>query len=194
MEKKKAPRLRVGDIIEIPLPGYKKAFAHYLHKDSWGNIIGVFDYIVPNDQKVSLKSLKSKPYLFPPILARIKHGMMLNNAFLHYHEMVEKGLIVTPFFKDMMNDSSQNYDWKILGNIKVENFTYPNFIWKEGSLEAINRVTRWFVYNGKENIEIGKRLPKEYKEHEYMTSYSPEAVLKRIITGKNPDEELIRRG
>jgi len=50
--------LRVGDIIEIPLPEDKKAFAHYLHLNKWGNIIGVFDYIVSIDEKVATEDLR----------------------------------------------------------------------------------------------------------------------------------------
>lgn len=57
-----------------------------------------------------------------------------------------------------------------------------------------NVVTKWYLYNGHDNIEIGKRLPREYKQHEYMMSCSPDGIINRILASRKPDEDLIKNG
>ena len=194
MEKKKLVRIRVGDIIEIPLPGNKKAFAHYLHKDSWGNIIGVFDYIVPSEKNISVESLQGKQFLFPPIIARINSGMDLSEIANNLEEFNKKGVALSPSLLSLFKEVGRDFNWKKIGTLPVVNFTYPNYIWKKGGREKINYITHWYLYDGNNDTEIGTRLLNEYKKLEYMASYSADAVVERIMTRMSIYEEIIWRG
>lgn len=194
--KKKPIRVKNGDIIEIPLPGRKKTFAQFLLRDKWGDLISVFDYVVDYDKKVDINTLRKQKAKLPPILTRLKHGFILSGLVSHLNEFKANGIELEQFELDLLTDKTIDPNWKIIGNIPVKNFVYPNFIWKEGGPESKIIVTRshWFLYDGQKDIEIGKSLPDQYKNFEYKSNYSPGAVIERILTGKNPDEELIRKG
>jgi len=158
-------RLKIGDIIEIPLPNKKKAYAHYMAKNNWGDLIKVFDYISDSNELCNIELLRSKKYKFGPILTRIRVGI-----------------------------KSSEHNWRIVGNIKVESFKKPFFIWKDGGPLSIETTTRWYIYDGVKSEEVGKHLPERLKSLEYMTNYSPSSVVKRIVTNKSPDQELISSG
>jgi len=80
----------------------------------------------------------------------------------------------------------------------VENFVYPNFIWKEGALEHRNVPTRWYLFNGKDSIDLGKKLPKEHKTLEYQSNVSPDTIVQLImnkkIKSREIEREMIERG
>lgn len=154
--------LKVGDIIEIPLPNGKKAYGQYLGKDSWGDLLQIFDYVADQKSELDLPVLKTMNIKFGPILTRIRVGIKI-----------------------------REFNWKKIGNIKVTSFKRPHFIWKEGGPMAKSITTRWYLYDGIKSTEIGKKLPNEYKSLEYLTNYSPQSLVIRIATGENPDQELI---
>jgi hypothetical protein len=161
----KSTRLYVGDIIEIPLPNGKKALAHYLFRDHWGDIIGVFDYQPHQTETVDLDVLIEKPFAFSPILTRINVGI-----------------------------KSPDYKWKIIGRKSVEHFVYPNFVWKDGGPYVKNSITKWYLSDGKSDVEVGVRLPKKYIDLEYQANYAPAAVIERIISGKKNFADVIQNG
>ena len=187
-------RFKVGDIIEVPLPNGKTAFAHYLMRDYWGDMIGIYDYVVNLDEEVDLELLHNKKYKIFPILTRVRQGMRLSESLARVEEIEASGIVLSKSFLTMARDAKRNYNWKVVGNIPAENFKYPGFIWKDGGSHSKNVVTRWHFFDGKSNIEIGKRLPNEYKKLAYQANFPPEGVVERILTDKDPDADLIQRG
>ncbi len=161
----KSKRLRIGDVIRIPLPKGKKTFAHFLYKDKWGDIVVVHDYLVDSTDEEDLEAIIDTKIKFGPILTRLKVGMNL-----------------------------AEFDWDIVGNIPVIDFKYPNFIWKEGANLTAGITTRWYLYDGETNKLIGQKLPVEYKKLEYLANYSPQALINRIVTGNYLEKGLIEKG
>lgn len=158
-------RLKIGDIIEIPLPNRKKAYAHYFGKNKWGDLLAVFDYSSDANQVFRIENLQANQYKFGPLLTRIMLGI-----------------------------KSPTHKWKIVGNIPLTNLSKPHFIWKDGGPLSKGITTKWYVYDGVESKEVGKHLPDEFKKLEYMTNYSPGSLVKRILTNKSIDQDLISKG
>lgn len=188
-------KLKIGDVIEIPLPSKKKVYAHYLYKDRWGDLIGVFkDYCIAFDEEPKMEAFYNREYLFRPLLTRVKDGMNISHQLIYLDEIKKALGSVYPVLIEMAKDLSVNYDWKVVGNIKVKDFIYPNFIWRDGGPEKRTEKAKWYLYDGNKNIDLGYELPQQFKNLEYQTNYSPGALIQRIITGKTLDEELIKLG
>jgi hypothetical protein len=190
-------RLKKGDVLEVPLPNGKKGFIQYIYPDKWGDLIGIYDYTIDWDEKVDVEKLKSKEFKFYPILTRINQGKQLSEQFKHLEKLQRLGY-ASEVFIQMASDPAHDYNWKIIDNIKIEDFAYPNFIWKEAGATAKNKITRWYLYDGKENIEIGKKLPNEYKHLEYQVSQPPEIIVELIMNNttknRNIDREMVKKG
>jgi len=75
--------------------------------------------------------------------------------------------------------------WTIIGRFAVEGFKYPGFI---GALydEKTGEARMWYFWNGEKDIQIGEKLPEEYKSLEYLVVWSPYDVIGRIETGIYP--------
>ncbi|HEX7018163.1 MAG TPA: hypothetical protein VF209_04630 [Patescibacteria group bacterium] len=185
-------QLKIGDVIEIPLPNGKKAFAHYLAKDFWGDLIGVFDYLADINEKINLEQIETKKFKFPPVFTRIKDGMELSQLFTHFDEIIAAGLSLSEADIKMMSDKSTNYDWKVVGNIPIKDFTFPKFLWKEGGSHSL-APSMWYLYDGETDITIGKTIPQKYSDLEYKANYSPTSIVDRILTGEKPQEKLIKQ-
>lgn len=64
----KRPKIRVGDVFEIPLSDGRRAYGRYYHRDpKQGPIIEVFNVMA--DNKVDVSSLRGAKRLFPPLIA-----------------------------------------------------------------------------------------------------------------------------
>ncbi|OGO35715.1 MAG: hypothetical protein A2W35_01910 [Chloroflexi bacterium RBG_16_57_11] len=75
--------------------------------------------------------------------------------------------------------------WKIIGRKAIKGFVYPNFV-STFFDDRTGKAGVWFLWNGKESIRLGSRLPDEYKKLEYLMVWSPQDVVKRIETGEYP--------
>lgn len=62
---RKRARLKVGDILEIPLSDDRRAFGQYVYCDKMGPLLQVFELIAT--QEVQLDQLEDVRPLFPPI-------------------------------------------------------------------------------------------------------------------------------
>ena len=62
-------RLKVGNILEIPLSDGRRAFGQYVHRDKMGPLLQVFDLITVRD--IQLDQLQNARPLFPPIYTGI---------------------------------------------------------------------------------------------------------------------------
>jgi hypothetical protein len=63
----KCPSVKIGDIVEIPLSGGRKAFGQYVFMDRKnGPLLQVFDLIT--DREFDLERLRNANPLFPPVI------------------------------------------------------------------------------------------------------------------------------
>jgi hypothetical protein len=75
--------------------------------------------------------------------------------------------------------------WKVIGNLPVENFIYPNFIRTLYDTKT-GKAGIWFLWDGKRVIRVGEKLSDEHKKLEYLVVWSPFDLVERIETGKYP--------
>lgn len=103
------PRVKLGDIFEIPLSNRKKTYGQYIFMDKqYGPIVKIFDCIIDQDQIMDCEKVVQSKLLFPPIIMGI-------------FATIREGV------------------WKVVANIKVANFQYPKFLramWDPGSGKA----------------------------------------------------------
>ena len=69
MTKHRSVRLKVGNVLEIPLSDGRRAFGQYVHRDKMGPLLQVFDLITVRD--IQLDQLQNVRPLFPPIYTGI---------------------------------------------------------------------------------------------------------------------------
>ncbi len=75
--------------------------------------------------------------------------------------------------------------WKIIDNMPVGKFTYPNFVSTLYN-EKTGKSGIWYLYNGEKDTRIGPNLPDELKKLEFLIVWSPHDVVHRIETGEYP--------
>lgn len=61
-------RLRLGDIVEIPLSNGQRAFCQYAHRDKMGPIVRVFDLIAEAGDEIAIEHFKDANLLFRPVI------------------------------------------------------------------------------------------------------------------------------
>lgn len=61
-------RLKIGDIVEIPLSTGQRAFCQYVYRDKMGPIIRVFDLIVAPDDEIAIERLADANLMFRPVI------------------------------------------------------------------------------------------------------------------------------
>lgn len=61
-------RLRLGDIVEIPLSTGQRAFCQYVYRDKMGPIIRVFDVIVAQGDEIAIERFEDANLLFRPVI------------------------------------------------------------------------------------------------------------------------------
>lgn len=78
MEIAKPMKMKIGNVVEIPLSNGRKAYGQYVFWDKkMGPLLKIFDFIIT--ENINLESLESAEPLFPPIItglfAAVKKGM-----------------------------------------------------------------------------------------------------------------------
>lgn len=72
-------RLKIGDIVEIPLSTGHRAFCQYVYRDKMGPIVRVFDLILEQNEEITLERFQGAQLLFPPVitglLAAVRTGL-----------------------------------------------------------------------------------------------------------------------
>lgn len=84
----------------------------------------------------------------------------------------------------------KSYGWEIVDNTQVVNFIFPGFISTLPNPKT-GEATTWYLWDGKELVRLGITLPNKYKKLEFLSIYSPDLIVERIISGHKPEEELI---
>lgn len=95
--------------------------------------------------------------------------------------------VITGLFAAVKNGS-----WKIIGNSSPTLTNHPLFVSTEWTRNG--KATYWYLWDGDREIKIGKELPDEYKELEFLVVWNPPNVTQRIETAEIPFPygELIR--
>ena len=152
-------RFSVGDIILIPLPDKRTAYAHYVYKDkNFLHLIQIQNYFTKDGEHFDINLFIKAKQLFPPIFTVLNNGVKLEG-------------------------------WKVIGNQPVTNFKFPNFL--NTAFYFTGKAGKWYLYDGDKEIPIGKEVPAEYKKLEFCMVYAPDNIVKRIMTGIKPLEDLI---
>jgi hypothetical protein len=180
MDKKIRYRLQIGDIIEVPLMNRKKGFIQYFYRDNWGDLIGVFDYTIPINDTVDISALITHKFKFYPILTRINSGFKLSKFAENIDEFKKYKMEPPILYLKILEDPDTDYNWKKIGNNKVLNFSYPNFIWREGELVSSNTQSHWYLYDGINNIDIGLNLPKAYRKYAFKVNLPAISIVNLI--------------
>jgi len=82
--------------------------------------------------------------------------------------------------------------WKVIGHMPVEGFVYPKFISPLFDSKA-GEARTWYLWNGKEYIRLGRKLPEEYKQLEQLVGWDPHDIAHRIETGENSLDYRLER-
>ncbi len=81
--------------------------------------------------------------------------------------------------------------WVKVHKFVVNDFQFPGFL-----TTVINYKTGesaiWFLWDGEENLNVGRDLDEKYMSLEFLVTYSPDLIEERIISGEKPYEKLIK--
>lgn len=154
-------RLRIGSVLEIPLSDGRKAYGQYVFKDErMGPLVQIFDLVA--DRELPIDELLAQLSDARPLFRPVITGLFA---------AVQAGV------------------WKIVGQMPVGKFVYPEFI--SAMHENYEQLGHWFLWNGTRSIKLGRTLPPKYKDLEFLVVWSPHDIAKRIETGYNPYRKLI---
>ncbi len=65
-------RLKIGDILEIPLSTTRRAFGQYVGKDRFGTMIRIFKLIARGNKSIRNEEIIESGEMFPPVFAPIE--------------------------------------------------------------------------------------------------------------------------
>jgi len=158
-------RIRVGDVFEIPLSDGRKAYGQYVFKDKkMGPLIQVFDLITAGE--VQLDQVLEQLKRANPLFPPVITGLFA---------AVRTGL------------------WKVIGQVPVGEFIYPRFVSTMHD-EEYQAVSFWYLWDGEKSVRLGRKLPRKYRQLEFLVGWDPHDISHRIETGENPYDKLIGRG
>ena len=148
--------VKLGDIFEIPLYDGRKAFGHYVYKDNKQGPLIQVYDLIVNETE------------------EVQPALLIDRSLLFPP-------VITGVFAAVRTGM-----WKVIANIPVKKFSYPNFVstfWDDKTGKA--RI--WFLWDGKKLTKLGWELPKKYKHLEYLVVWDPHDIAERI---KNNGEML----
>ena len=154
-------RIRVGDIFEIPLSDGRKAYGQYVFRDK-----------------------KMGPL--------IQVFDLITEEEAQPHQLIDQLGNAKPLFPPVITGlfaAIRTGLWKIIGHMPVGEFVYPKFI--STLHENYRQVGFWHLRDGENSIRLGRELPDEYKQLEFLVVWDPNDIPHRIETGENPYDRLI---
>lgn len=85
--------------------------------------------------------------------------------------------------------------WEVIGHLPASGFVYPGFVstfWDQDT----GRARDWYLWDGERSVPLGKELPREHRNKEYLVVWNPTDVATRIETGEYPFPygDLLRDG
>ncbi len=165
MEKRK--RLRIGDIIEIPLSNNRKSYAQYILRDLHvGPLIQVKNLILTED--FSLDKFRTAKPLFPPVstglFAAIRTGLWSIVGNLLVENFVYPGFIST-FYDEKTGKARIWFLWDGTKDIRI-GWNLPE------SYKKLEFLCVWSPYDVMERIETGE-IPFPYKDLIQKNEFTP---------------------
>jgi len=157
----KQKRIRFGDIFEIPLSDGRKAYGQYLFRD---------ERMGPLIRVFDL--FIGEEVRSDQLLDRLRNARSL----------------FPPVITGLPAAISTGF-WKVIVHMPVGEFTYPGFI--SAMHEGYEQRGPWHLWNGEKYTQLGRSLPEEYKQLEFLVVWDPHDIPHRIETGQNPYEKLI---
>jgi len=157
-------RVKVGDIFEIPLSDGRIAYGQYVFFDTENGPL-IRVFDLITEKKLQSEQLLEALKDAAPLFPPVFTGLFA---------AVRTGL------------------WNVIGHTAVEEFVYPGFV--SVMHEGYRPVSFWYIWDGEKWIQVGSKLPDQYKSLEFLAGWSPHDVAHRIETGQNPYEKMIREG
>jgi hypothetical protein len=117
-------------------------------------------------------------------LIRVFDIVVPDNEILDLDKIVQKPLRFPPIIAGVVAAIRRDF-WKKLGNIPVKDFVYPKFVSTLYDGKT-GKPGTWFLWDGKKSIDLGNKLPEEYKDLEYLIVWNPNDVTQRVQTGYYP--------
>ena len=140
-------KIKLGDIVEIPLRDEKKAYGQYVYWDKkMGPLLQVFDLIGVNNVRV--EEIDNAKPLFPPVItglnAAVRTGLWKIVGNLPVKNFVYPGFIST-FFDDKTGKASIWYLWNgneeiSLGNRLPKKYRKMEFLVVWSPLDVVERI------------------------------------------------------
>ncbi|MDH5507365.1 MAG: Imm26 family immunity protein [Anaerolineae bacterium] len=93
----------------------------------------------------------------------------------------------TPLFPPVLTflTAAMHQGWKIVGHLPVNDFKYPKFLQNWHNQDSGEAGT-WQLYDGENFVNLGRKLPRKYKNHEMLLTWNPYVIVRRIETGEYP--------
>lgn len=155
-------RIRVGDIFEIPLSGGRKAYGQYVFKDKEMGPL-IQVFDLITEEEIQPDQLIDQLGNAKPLFPPVITGLFA---------AIRTGL------------------WKVMGHMSIGQFVYPKFI--SALHENYKQIGFWYLWDGEKSIRLGRELPDEHKQLEFLVVWDPHDIPHRIETGENPYGRLIK--
>jgi hypothetical protein len=155
-------RPTLGDVIEIPLSGARRAYAQLTHDHreppTWGQLLrvlpGVFD--APIRDVGELISQPERFYTFFPVGSAVRQGLV-----------------------------------RIVANEEIPDRCRPFPLFKACNRNlGTGRPTTWFLWDGQTTTEIGVKLPRKYHHLPMKQLINLPLLVERIEIGWSPRDEV----
>lgn len=156
------PRYRkpqIGEYYAIPLPNGRFGYARFIYSNRHcGDLVQVLDAFTTSDKTATLDDLKRASPLFPPVITSVT-------------ACVENG------------------GWRKIGRQSGE-LTFDHPVFRSSICSVLRGVPGqyhdWLLCDKVGHSQyVGHLLP-EHLKYEYDTSWLPDELAKRIVTGTNP--------
>ena len=77
-----------------------------------------------------------------------------------------------------INDPVRTGRWRVVGRSEVRGFVYPGFL--NGIEDAHGVIHDWWLWDGKAERRLGKKLPEAYRGYEMMDAWPAGLLEDRI--------------
>lgn len=156
--------MQLGDVFAIPLPNGQTAYGQYVFRDKEWGPL-IWVFDYLSEDEGDSECVLEK-------LAGA--GVLLGPVITGLGAAIRAGL------------------WRIVGGLPISGFRYLGFL----NVFSENNRPRgsWSYWDGNEKRILGRRLPEEYKNVELLVVWDPKNLARRIATGENPYEKMIREG
>jgi len=157
-------RPRIGDVFEIALSDGRMAYGQYVQ---WNELMGPAIWVF---DYLPEKTAEAGDILAAVGTAHILFGPVFTGLFA----AIRTGL------------------WRIVGHAEVRGLRPLRFLTVHD--ENYVPLGPWGLWDGESTRSLGRDLPSQYKHLELLIGWHPDSIRRRIETGENPYERMIKAG